>query len=135
MNISILILIIVLAVLILVILNLVNKTNVKGIDKPHFINEWNDIIHEFKDPKTRNMSIIKADKLLDEALKCKGFGGETMGQRLICAKKSLKKRDAIWNAHKLRNKIVHESRFEPSENVVKHALQSYRDTFKDLGVF
>lgn len=134
MNTSVLIFIIVVAVVVLVVLNLVNKTNVKGIDKTHFINEWNDIIAEFKDPKSRNMSVINADKLLDEALKCMGFGGETMGQRLIGAKNSLKHRDAIWNAHKLRNKIVHETRYDSNEKTVKAALQAYHQTFKDLGV-
>ncbi len=135
MSISMIIAIIVVAVVILVLLNLVAKPNAKGVDKAHFINEWNDIIALSKETKSRPLSIVHADKLLDEALKGLGYKGETMAERLIAAKNILKHRDQIWDAHKLRNKIVHESAFEPSEHDVKIALNSYHKTFKDLGVW
>jgi len=135
MSLGVIILVIVLAVVILVLLSLVNRVNVKGVDKVHFKNEWNDIILMAEDTKTSSMSIIKADKLLDEALKCLGYAGDTMAQRLISAKKQLKNKDAVWNAHKLRNKLVHESTREPSIKEVKTALKGYFRAFKDLGVF
>ena len=135
MSISAIIAIIVLAVVILVLLSLVNRVNVKGIDKVHFKNEWNDIVLLADDIKTSSMSIIKADKLLDEALKCLGYAGDTMAQRLISAKKQLKNKDAVWSAHKLRNKLVHESTKEPSNKEVKTALKGYFKAFRDLGVF
>lgn len=135
MSISMIIGIIVVAVVILVLLNLVAKPTAKGVDKAHFINEWNDIIALSKEPKSRPLSIVHADKLLDEALKGLGYNGEKMAERLIAAKKYLKHRDQIWDAHKLRNKIVHETAFEPSEKEVKTALHAYHKTFKDLGVW
>ena len=135
MSISALIAIIVTAVVILVLLNLVARPTAKGVDKAHFINEWNDIIELSKEAKSRPLSVVHADKLLDEALKRLGHKGETMAERLISAKNALKHRDAVWNAHKLRNKIVHESAFEPSEKEVKTALAAYHKTFKDLGVW
>jgi hypothetical protein len=88
----------------------------------------------FKDKKTQPMSIIHADKLLDEALKCLGYYGNTMAERLIAAKGRLQHKDEVWKAHKLRNKIVHETLHEPSEKEMKIALQGYYKTFKDLGV-
>jgi len=127
--------IIVIAVVILVMISLANKTVPKGIDKVHFKNEWNDIALLANDPKTRPMSIINADKLLDQALKCLGYGGDTMAQRLISAKNQLRSRDEVWSAHKLRNKLVHESLLEPSEKTIKNALKGYYKAFRDLGVF
>ena len=135
MSIGMLIGIIVAAVVILVILNLVSRPTPAGVDKAHFINEWNDIIALGKESKSRPLSIVHADKLLDEALKGYGYKGETMAERLVAAKNKLSNKDDIWSAHKLRNKIVHESSFEPSEKQVKVALAAYHRTFKDLGVW
>ncbi|MFO0882559.1 MAG: hypothetical protein U0491_03880 [Candidatus Saccharimonadales bacterium] len=126
--------IIVAAVVILGIISLIGRTPPKGIDKEHFKNEWNDVMLLFKEKKTQPMSIVHADKLLDEALKCLGYSGNTMAERLIGAKAKLQHRDEVWNAHKLRNKIVHETMHEPSEKQMKVALQGYYKTFKDLGV-
>lgn len=134
MNISAIIAIIIAAIAVLSIISLASRSTPKGIDRLHFKNEWNDILHMFKDDKTKEMSIIKADKLLDEALKCLGFSGASMSQRLIGAKHKLKHRDDVWNAHKLRNKIVHESSYRPSTGDIKFALRGYHKTFKDLGV-
>lgn len=134
MSITTIILIIVLSVVILVIISLTNRTPARGIDKTHFKNEWNDVMLLFKDKKTQPMSIIHADKLLDEALKCLGYYGNTMAERLVAAKSKLQHKDEVWKAHKLRNKIVHETLHEPSEKEMKVALQGYYKTFKDLGV-
>jgi hypothetical protein len=123
------------AVVILVLLNLINKVNVKGIDKVHFKNEWDDITELAKDPKTSPMSIINADKLLDEALKCLGFSGNTMAERLISAKRQIKSKDQVWGAHKLRNKLVHETNKIASKTEIKVALGGYYRAFKELGVF
>ena len=57
-----------------------------------------------------------------------------MAERLVAAKAKLQHRDEVWNAHKLRNKIVHETSFAPKESQIKAALQGYYKTFKDLGV-
>jgi hypothetical protein len=81
------------------------------------------------------MSVISADKLLDQALKCLGYQGNTMAERLVAAKYHLRSKDEIWAAHKLRNKLVHESTAEPSEKTVNNALKGYYKAFKDLGVF
>lgn len=135
MNISTIILIIVVAVVLLVLINLVGRPAAKGIDKEYFKNEWIDIIELSKVSKSRPLAIVHADKLLDQALKCSGFGGNTMAERLVSAKNSLTKKDQVWTAHKLRNKIVHETSFEPSEGQVHQAISAYNRAFKDLGVW
>jgi len=137
MSLSVLVLVIVAAVVVLVLISLNSKSSVhgKGIDKVHFKNEWNDCIEQFRDEKTRNLSLINADKLLDEALKCLGHTGDTMSERLISAKSSLKNKDEVWSAHKIRNRLVHESGYHPTEKVIKRSLNGYYRAFKDLGVF
>lgn len=135
MDISLIIVIIVAAVVILVLVNLIVRPAAPGIDREHFVNEWKDILDLAGQPKTRPLSVVHADKLLDQALKQSGFGGETMAERLVSAKNSLTKREAVWQAHKLRNKIVHETAFEPSEGSVKQAMNAYNTAFRDLGVW
>ncbi len=129
------IIIIVIAVVILVAINLNTKNVPKGINKKYFLHEWSDISVAFKDEKTRSLSIIHADKLLDEALKCLAFQGSTMAERLVAAKSKLKRKDEVWKAHKLRNKIVHEPKFKVNEKQAKEALKGYYHAFKDLGVW
>ena len=135
MNVTALIIIVVIAVVILILVNLGTKETAKGIDKTHFLNEWKDVIQLAKDKKTQTMSVVHADKLLDEALKCIGYKGDTMAERLVSAKSKLKKREEVWVAHKMRNKIVHETTYKPSEKQVKNALLAYNKAFKDLGVW
>jgi hypothetical protein len=137
MTISGLILIIVAAVVILVLISLSSKSTIqgKGIDSAHFKNEWNDCVEQFQDEKTRGLSLINADKLLDEALKCLGHNGDTMAERLVSAKKVLKNKDEVWSAHKIRNRLVHEPNYHPTEKIVKRSLNGYYRAFKDLGVF
>ncbi|MCU0667508.1 MAG: hypothetical protein MUF85_02730 [Patescibacteria group bacterium] len=134
MTLTFIIAVIVFAVVVLVLLNLVAKPAVQGIDKAHFIHEWNDIVAMSKDEKTYSTSVMSADKLLDEALKGLGYKGETMAERMVAAKNRLKNKDELWRAHKVRNQIVHESKFKINEKQVKQALWAYQRAFKDLGV-
>lgn len=55
-------------------------------------------------------ALIESDKLLDFFLKNKRFKGDTLGERLKSAKSFFSKEDYndLWQAHKLRNQLVHE---------------------------
>ena len=67
-----------------------------------------------------------ADKLLDFFLKSKRLKGETLGERLKNAQKVFSREDynALWNAHKLRNKIAHEIDFETSIHVLQSEIKN-----------
>lgn len=80
-----------------------------------------------------NIAILNADKLVDHALREKGFSGQTMGERLKSAKNALPHRDNIWQAHKLRNQIAHEPDVKANYDQARRALAQYKQTLKDLG--
>lgn len=80
-----------------------------------------------------NIAILNADKLVDHALREKGFSGQTMGERLKSAKSALPHRDNIWQAHKLRNQIAHEPDAKANYDQARRALAQYKQTLKDLG--
>lgn len=80
-----------------------------------------------------HMAIINADKLVDQALRDKGVAGQTMGDRLKVSKGSFSQLDALWNAHKLRNKIAHEPNVTVGYDQTRKALASFKRALKDLG--
>jgi len=115
-----------------VFVTLLIKRN-KSLNVKYFQARWREILPLLDERKTLSLAVIEADKLVDEALKKSQYKGKTMGERLISASSDLSHRDSIWRAHKLRNKIVHESRDKPKKSEVKTALAGYRRALKDLG--
>jgi len=78
---------------------------------------------ESMEPK---LAIIEADKLVDTVLKKAGIKGETLGERLRNAQKLIS-RDVysnMWEAHKVRNQIVHDHDFDIRS--VDYSLEIYR---------
>lgn len=99
----------------------------------YFHMQWKDLQKMCRDKKTWPLAIIDADKLLDEALRKSRVKGKTMGERLVTAQRELSNNDAVWFAHKLRNKLVHENMTNLKEADVKNALIGFRQALKDLG--
>lgn len=73
-------------------------------------------------------AIIDYDSLLDHVMKDKRIPGSSMGERLKSAGRHFQKPiyNNIWEAHKMRNRLVHEPSFTSSKSV----LQSARITLK-----
>ena len=92
----------------------------------------NSLVRE--NPQSYNMAVIEGDKLLDKALMEMGMSGHTMGERLKkCGREKFSQTNAVWNAHKLRNQIAHESGFKVEYHQAKHALAVYKTALRDLG--
>ena len=114
---------------------MINGRGRQTLDREKYQTAWLKIENSLvkNNPATFNLSILEADKLFDQAMKEKGFGGDTMGNRLKNAGSSLKNRNAVWSAHKLRNAIAHEPDFRLSYENAKKALNNYKNGLKDLG--
>lgn len=80
-------------------------------------------------------AVIAADKLVDYVLRQKGYAGETMGERMKSAKGDLSGRvyDGLWQAHKLRNTLVHEIQGEVMSYQAKEALAQFELALRELG--
>lgn len=79
------------------------------------------------------MTIMKADKLLDRAMRDYGVAGETMGDRLKARKGYWSNENTLWAAHKLRNQIAHETNVKLNEQTFRRAMASYEEALRDLG--
>jgi hypothetical protein len=84
-------------------------------------------------PITYQMAILSADKLLDQALRDSGVSGGTMGERLKSAKTRFTNINDVWFAHKIRNRIAHESDVNLNFVTTKRALFIFKKALKELG--
>jgi hypothetical protein len=78
-------------------------------------------------------AVIKADKILDDALRKLHYKGKTTGERLVAAHELLSDVDGVWFGHKLRNKLVSENPPTLKSKDVKSALMGIGQALKDLG--
>ncbi len=93
---------------------------------------WEDI--EKMEPK---MAIIEADKLVDVILKKAGITGNTMAERLRKVQKLVQRPiySGMWEAHKLRNHIVHEVGDRTSIDNYTEYLWKIKKFMVSLGAF
>lgn len=126
--------VLVVAVLLFVVIMLTRRSGIKGLKKEKYQRDWLTIEQSLtNDAGTWQLAVMNADKLLDRALKERGYKGSTMGERMVSASRSLTKRDAVWAAHKLRNKLAHEDDVHLTPKLTKQALASIKYALKDLG--
>ena len=85
------------------------------------------------EPSSHLLCILNADKLLDQALREKGVAGETMGERMKAQQSAWSNANALWGAHKLRNRIAHEHDITISYDDAKRALAAFKRALKDIG--
>ena len=107
----------------------------KKIDIEYFRTKCLEIEHQLKqdEPSSYHMSVLNADKLVDQVLKKRGAKGKTMSERMKNSSALFSNNDGIWAAHKLRNKIAHESDAHITYSQARYALASFRKALKDLG--
>lgn len=78
-------------------------------------------------------AVSEADKLFDYVMKAQGYAGDAMADRLRQAQANLSDRNAVWNAHKLRNALAHEVGFDLVATQAQEALRAFERGLKDLG--
>lgn len=115
--------------------DVVLKTN---LPKKRARETWNRIeLHFFKGGENDlKIAIIEADKILSEALRGAGIPGVQLGDKLKKARPGqIPNIDELWQAHKLRNQIAHESNFKLKRDLAERALGIYKTALENLGVF
>ena len=122
------------AVLVIVFVALrLKKRPPRKLNPEEYARRWKELQGYLKDKSTWPLAIIDADTLLDEALRTRRYKGKTMGERLVAAQHDLSNNNEVWFAHKLRNKLVHETDVKLRKNDVKEALLGIRGALRDLG--
>jgi hypothetical protein len=90
---------------------------------------------EKKGPSQLREALITADRCLDSVLKDL-IDGETMGERLKNASDMFDRDlyNKIWEAHKVRNTLVHEAGYEPPYFVINQSVENLRQGLNSLGM-
>lgn len=109
------------------------KRRPKMLNQQYFKQQWQETQALCKDKGTWPLAVINADKLVDDALKKRKYKGKTMGERMVAAQRDFTDNDGVWYAHKLRNRLVHETDVKLKEPDVRKALMGLRQALKDLG--
>jgi hypothetical protein len=118
---------------VLILLNRFAPRRQPRLNQQYFQQQWATLLARVKTPEGMILAVVDADKLLDEALKKRHFRGKTMGERLVSAQKAISDNDAVWYAHKLRNRLVHEPNVRLKKREAQTALAGFRHGLHDLG--
>lgn len=107
----------------------------RKMDLAKYAERWDAIQKLCSSRKTWPQAVVKADELLDEALKGKGYKGKTTGERLVAAQHELSSNETVWAGHKLCKTLNVEDvdvRKLKKKDVVQ-ALSGFRQALRDLG--
>ena len=75
--------------------------------------------------------IMEYDKVLDQCLKALNIKGNTLGERMKNYS-FFKNTNAVWEAHKLRNKLAHEMGFAPTKKQFSSAKTAFEREIKSI---
>ena len=96
---------------------------------------WDKVQAKLKDPSpdSLRLAVIEADGVVDEALKRMGLEGETFADRLGRVKSDqYPSLDKVWDAHRLRNNLVHTPDFEVTAAKAEESIAAYEAFLKEL---
>jgi len=112
-----------------------------GVLKPYDLgkikSDWEQVeqLVRVGKPSAFKQAVIIADKLLDYALQ-QISSGETAGERLKNAKDAFPRPvyQGLWEAHKVRNALVHDSDYDLTQLVARDALGKFKAALQELRV-
>ena len=107
----------------------------RPIDVERYRSRWLSIEQGVKrdEPNSYVVALLNADKLLDQALQDRGFNGTKTAERMKAANAKWSNADAVWSAHKLRNRVAHEQDIKVSFDETRRALSGFKQALKELG--
>ncbi len=99
--------------------------------------DWENIqiLLQQKSPSQLRQALLVADRCLDSALRDVVMG-DSMGERLKSAKDLFEWEayQKIWEAHKLRNNLIHEANYEPPYFMVTEAINNLKEALTTLNI-
>ena len=106
-----------------------------ALPKRHLNKSWQKILSRLNknDEANLRLALIEADNLFDDLLKQIKLPGESMADRLKYLDSSqVPNIDEIWQAHKLRNIVVHNPEYPITKNEIESGVRAYEKALKEL---
>lgn len=112
-----------------------SRNNPRALDVDKFRSRWLSIETKLKrdDENSYIVCVMEADKLLDQALREKGLAGKTMAERMKQCQGKWTNGNGVWAAHKLRNRLAHETDVRLDYDRSRQALVAFKQGLKDVG--
>lgn len=111
------------------------KNSPRTIDQEKYRSRWLSIETQLSrdDVSSHTLCVLNADKLLDQALRDRGISGKSMAERMKNCQGKWTNGNGLWAAHKVRNKLAHETDATIDYERARQALVAYKQGLKDLG--
>lgn len=111
------------------------KNSPRELDMEKYRSRWLSIETALSrnDASSHILCVLNADKLLDQALRERGISGKTMAERMKSCQGKWTNGNGLWAAHKVRNRLAHETDASIDYDRSKQALVAYKQGLKDLG--
>lgn len=111
------------------------KRSPRMLDQEKYRSRWMSIETRLKrdDENTYMVCLLEADKLLDQALRDRGLSGKTMAERMKQFQGKWTNGNGVWAAHKLRNRLAHETDVRIDYERARQALIAFKQGLKDTG--
>ena len=111
------------------------KNSPRTLDQDKYRSRWMAIESRLKRDEENSFTvcILDADKLLDSALRDRGLAGKTMAERMKQFQGKWTNGNGVWAAHKLRNRLAHETDVRIDYDRARQALIAYKQGLKDTG--
>lgn len=96
---------------------------------------WQKVVSRLgkNDEASLHMALIEADNIFDDLLKLMGLPGESMADRLKYLNSAqVSNIEEIWQAHKLRNQLVHGSEYPIARSEIEFGVRAYEKALKEL---
>lgn len=116
-------------------LEIFRGTDVPTYPKGKMRRKWEAIQRRMRTRKDSNykLAVIEADNMLNNILEASGFPGKNMEERLkILTSDQFSNLENIKQAHKLRNKIIHDMDSEIKLSKAEQAIETYRIALDSL---
>lgn len=116
--------------------SLIKRPELYGLNREGIKKRWNEIVELLnrKEETSWKLAVMEADKLLDHVLKSMATPGINLGERLRFIQHKYPKIRNVWNAHKIRNRLVHEANFHLKHAQAIQAIKDFKKALEELGV-
>lgn len=113
----------------------ITKNSPKVLDVEKYRSRWLSIETQLSrnEVSSYTLCVFNADKLLDQALRDRGISGKTMAERMKSCQGKWTNGNGLWAAHKVRNRLAHETDAAIDYERARQALVAYKQGLKDLG--
>jgi hypothetical protein len=104
------------------------KNSPRVLDQNKYRSRWMAIESKLQrnDENTYTLCVFDADKLLDQALRDRGLSGKTMAERMKQYQGKWSNGNGVWAAHKLRNRLAHETDVRIDYDRARQALIAFK---------